>query len=26
MKYKTYLGSLWVAGLLQHFSNYAIAW
>ena len=26
MKYKTYLGSLWVAGLLRHFSNYAVAW
>ena len=26
VKYKTYLGSLWVGGLLQHFSNYAVAW
>ena len=26
MKYKTYLGSLWVGGLLRHFSNYAVAW
>jgi hypothetical protein len=25
-KYKTYLGSLWVGGLLHHFSNYAVAW
>ena len=25
-KYKTYLGSLWVGGLLRHFSNYAVAW
>ena len=25
-KYKTYLGSLWIGGLLRHFSNYAIAW
>ena len=26
VKYKTYLGSLWVGGLLHHFSNYAVAW
>ncbi len=26
VKYKTYLGSLWVGGLLRHFSNYAVAW
>ena len=26
VKYKTYLGSLWVGGLLPHFSNYAVAW
>ena len=26
IKYKTYLGSLWVGGLLKHFSNYAVAW
>ena len=26
VKYKTYLGSLWVGGLLKHFSNYAVAW
>jgi hypothetical protein len=26
VKYKTYLGSLWVGGRLQHFSNYAVAW
>lgn len=26
MKYKTYLGSLWVGGVLRHFSNYAVAW
>ncbi len=26
IKYKTYLGSLWIAGLLRHFSNYAVAW
>jgi len=25
-KYKTYLGSLWVGGMLRHFSNYAVAW
>jgi hypothetical protein len=25
-KYKTYLGSLWVGGVLRHFSNYAVAW
>src|SRR5438128_3498775 len=25
VKYKTYLGSLWVGGLLHHFSNYAVA-
>ncbi len=25
-KYKTVLGSLWVSGLLRHFSNYAVAW
>jgi hypothetical protein len=25
-KYKTYLGSLWIGGLLRHFSNYAVAW
>jgi len=26
IKYKTYLGSLWIGGLLRHFSNYAVAW
>jgi len=26
IKYKTYLGSLWIGGLLKHFSNYAVAW
>ena len=26
VKYKTYLGSLWVGGVLRHFSNYAVAW
>src|SRR5437764_7234238 len=26
VKYKTYLGSLWVGGVLHHFSNYAVAW
>ena len=25
-RYKTYLGSLWIGGLLRHFSNYAVAW
>ncbi len=26
IKYKTDLGSLWIGGLLHHFSNYAVAW